>query len=199
VTAEHVLTLDERTTVQRARAGDRRALDSLLAAHSTPAYRFALQILRNQHDAEDATQAAFVKAFSKLNSFDQTRAFGPWLMGIVYHEALNLRRADTTRRAFWQRQPAPPSADDSAEAEALVRAEHRELWHALNRLKDDDRAVLILTSLMGYGEAEASEILGIKRGTLKSRKHNALRKLRDVVEKDFPGLAPEGAPERTRQ
>lgn len=180
--------MSERQWVASARAGDRSGLESLLAAHSTPAFRLALQILRNQADAEDATQAAFVKAFASIERFDPGRAFGPWLLSIVAHEALNMRRADRTRFAFWRKQAETLPRERSVEEVALVRAEHEELWNALNRLKDDDRLVLILSYLMGMGEAETAATLGIKRGTVKSRKFNALKRLRTLVENEFPGL-----------
>lgn len=179
--------LDERHWVRQARAGDRGGMERLLSAYSTPAFRLALQILRNQPDAEDATQAAFVKAFANIKRFDPERPFRPWLLGIVSHEALNLRRADRTRFAFWRKQ-VEKGFEEGVEDVALVRAEHRELWSALNRLKDDDRVVLILTYLVGLSEIETAEALGIKRGTVKSRKHNALSRLRSLVEREFPGL-----------
>ena len=181
----------ERSRVRAARAGDRPAMEELIRAHSDSAFRFALTILRNQSDAEDATQSAFVKAFTNMNRFDPSRRFEPWLLSIVYHEALNLRRADRTRWAFWQRQPKRPGAIESTESAALVRAEHQELWQALNRLKDDDRTILVLSYLLGYGEAETAEVLSIKRGTVKSRKHNALQRLRALVEREYPGLRPD--------
>jgi RNA polymerase sigma factor (sigma-70 family) len=187
----------ERLQVQAARKGDRAAMEALISAHADSAFRFALSILRNQADAEDATQAAFVKAFTNMNKFDERRRFGPWLLSIVYHEALNLLRADRTRWAFWQRQPKRADTGESVESLALVQVEHQQLWEALNRLKDDDRAVLILGYLMGYGEAETAEVLGVKRGTVKSRKHNALQRLRTLVEREFPGLKPEDLVVRT--
>ena len=181
----------ERGRVGAAQAGDRSAMEELIKAHSDSAFRFALTILRNQPDAEDATQAAFVKAFTNMKRFDPSRRFEPWLLSIVYHEALNLRRAEKTRWAFWQRQPKRAEVGESVESAALVRVEHQELWQALSRLKDDDRAVLILSYLLGYSEAETAEVLEIKRGTVKSRKHNALSRLRAIVEREFPGLTPE--------
>jgi DNA-directed RNA polymerase specialized sigma24 family protein len=69
----------------------------LLGAHATQAHRLALHIVRNQVDAEDATQTAFVNAFTNLGRFDERRPFAPWLLRIVAREALKVLRADRTR------------------------------------------------------------------------------------------------------
>jgi RNA polymerase sigma-70 factor (ECF subfamily) len=148
-----------------------------------------LHILRNQADAEDATQNAFVRAFTNLGRFDERRPFAPWLLRIVAREALKVLRAERTRFALWQRQTQVVESQETVESIVLARAEHRDLWSALRRLKTNDQLVLVLTYFMGLGEEDVAVTLGIKRGTVKSRKHNALARLRALVERDFPGLA----------
>lgn len=180
--------MTEQELVRRAKADDRDALAELLGAHTTQAYRLALHIVRNQADAEDATQTAFIKALTNLTRFDERRPFAPWLLRIVIHEALNLKRAERTRLAFWQRHSQVAQSQETVESAVMVRVEHQELWRAVNRLKDDDRLVLTLSYFMGLGEADVAEALGIKRGTVKSRKHNALARLRALVEREFPEL-----------
>ena len=192
--------MTEQDLIRRAKAGNRAAAGELLSAHATQAYRLALHIVRNQADAEDATQTALVRAFANLRRFDEQRPFAPWLLRIVGREALKVLRAERTRLAFWQRQSQVAESQETVESAVMVRVEHEELWRAVNRLKDDDRLVLTLSFFMGLGEADVAEALGIKRGTVKSRKHNALKRLRAVVEREFPGLrvetlggsAPEG-------
>lgn len=61
----------------------------------------------------------------------------------------------------------------------------------MNELKTDDRLLLTLSYFMGLSEADVGAALGIKRGTVKSRKHNALLRLRALVEREFPALRPE--------
>ena len=184
--------MTEPELVRRAKTGDRAAVAELLGTHATQAYRLALHIVGKRADAEDTTQAALVKAFTNLRGFDERRPFAPWLLRIVAHEALNLKRAERTRFAFWQRQAQTVESEETAEAVVLVREEHQELRRALNRLRTDDRLVLALTFFIGLNEEDAAATLGIKRGTVKSRKHNALVRLRAVVERDFPQLQWEG-------
>ncbi len=180
--------MTEQELIRRAKSGDRAAVAELLGTHATQAHRLALHIVRNQADAEDATQTAFVKAFTNLGRFDERRPFAPWLLRIVAREALKVLRAERTRFAFWQRQAPAAESEDPVESAVVVRVEHQELWRAVNRLKDDDRLVLTLSYFMGMSEAEVAEILRIRRGTVKSRKHNALARLRALVEREFPEL-----------
>ena len=187
--------------VRRAKGGDEAAMTELLSVHSQQAYRLALHILRNRADAEDATQNALVKAFTELNRFQQRSSFATWLLRIVTREALNLRRAETTRFAFWQRHQAFEESEATVEAAVMERAEYEDLWRGLHRLKTDDRLVLVLTYFMDLSEADVAATLGIKRGAVKKRKHSARARLRALVERDFreadytaPGRPePEGA------
>ena len=180
--------MTEQDLIRRAKAGNRAAAGELLSAHATQAYRLALHIVRNPADAEDATQTALVRAFTNLRRFDEQRPFAPWLLRIVGREALKVLRAERTRLAFWQHHAQRAESQETVESAVMVRVEHQELWRALNRLKDDDRFVLTLSFFMGLSEADVAEALGIKRGTVKSRKHNALVRLRALVEREFPEL-----------
>ena len=194
--------MTERDLIRRAKAGDESAMSELLGMHTQQAHRLAQHFVRNAADAQDATQNAFVKAFTNLDRFEERRPFAPWLMRIVTREALNLQRAESTRFAFWQRLLQRPEAHESVESIVQVRAQQRDLWRAVNRLKTNDRTVLTLSYFMGMSEAEVADALGIKRGAVKKRKYSALRRLRALVERDFPELSdvvtesrePEGAP-----
>ena len=180
--------MTEQELVRRAKTGNRAALGELLDAHATQAYRVALHILGNKADAEDATQNAFVKAFTQLGRFEERSSFATWLLRIATREALNLQRSQRTRLAFWRRQAQPSDSQETVESVVEIRAEHRDLWSAVTRLKTIDRVVLTLSYFLDMTEAEAAETLGIKRGAVKKRKHTALRRLRTLVEREFPGL-----------
>ena len=174
--------------VRQAKAGDRAAMTELVSAHFTQVHRLAFHILRSEADAEDATQNAFLKAFTHLRRFDEQRSLAPWLLRIVTREALMIRRAERTRFAFWQRWAQKERDDESVESAVVVRSEHRELWWAINQLKTNDRLVLTLSYFMGMSEADIAVTLDIKPGTVKSRKHNALLRLRAIVGQSYPWL-----------
>ena len=183
--------VSETELIRRAKSDDRAAMTELLNAHAEQSYRVALHILRNETDAEDATQNAFIRAFTNLGRFEEGRPFSPWLLRIVTRESLMIRRAERTRLAFWQRHAQGEESQTSVESIVQVRVEHRELWRAVNRLKTDDRTVLTLSYFMGMSEAEVAESLSIKKGAVKKRKHTAVKRLRALVKSEFPELAHE--------
>ena len=94
---------DDRAAVRRARDGDESAYAELLARHRDRVFSFLLRLLGSSQDAEDVAQEAFVKAFSRLDSYDPARPFISWLFGIAHHAALDHLRA---------RRPAALSLDD---------------------------------------------------------------------------------------
>ena len=177
--------------IRRAKSDDRAAMAELLNAHAGQAYGLALHILRNEANAEDATQNAFIRAFTNLGRFQEGRPFSPWLLRIVSREALRVLRAERARSAFWQRHAQGEESQTSVESIVQVRVEHRELWRAVNRLKTDDRTVLTLGYFMGMSDLEVAETPGVKKGAAKKRKHSALRRLRTLIEPEFPELAHE--------
>ena len=186
--------------IRRAKSEDRAAMAELLNAHAEQSYGLALHILRNEADAEDATQNALIRAFTNLGRFQEGRPFSPWLLRIVSREALRVLRAERTRFAFWHHQARDEESGTTVESIVQVRAEHRELWRAVNRLKSDDLTVLTLSYFMGMSDIEVAETLGVKKGAAKKRKHSAIKRLRALVEREFPELgddairhtAPEG-------
>jgi RNA polymerase sigma factor (sigma-70 family) len=173
--------VNEPELVSLARGGDRAAMASLVSAHAPAAQRLALHLARNRADAEDAVQAAFVKAFTHLHQFDTSRPFEPWLLRIVGNEVRRTRRDETFRWRFWQARRIPEASTETTEATALVRLEHAALYEALGRLRDDDRLLITLTYFLGQSEAQLATTLGVPRGTVKSRKHHALKRLGEAL------------------
>src|SRR5213595_3999494 len=174
--------LEETELVARAQRGDIAAYEELTRMYQGIAFQIAYLIAGNAADAEEAAQDGFVKAWRALGRFRQGAPFRPWLLAIVANEARNRRRSAGRREALVLRAAAErrPSAGAASPLEAAVlRTERRdELLAALERLSDDDRAVLGCRHLLGLGEEETAAALGIRRGTVKSRTSRALVRLR---------------------
>jgi RNA polymerase sigma-70 factor (ECF subfamily) len=175
------LSVNEPELVTAARGGDRAAMASLVSVHAPAAQRLALHLARNRADAEDAVQAGFVKAFTHLHQFDIRRPFQPWLLRIVANEVRRMRRDEASRWRFWQSRRVPKSSPETTEATVLVRLEHAALHTAVATLRHDDRLLITLAYFLGQSEAELATTLGVPRGTVKSRKHHALRRLREAL------------------
>ena len=172
----------EADLVARARRGDGDAYDQLVRAHQDIAFRTAWLVSGSAADAEDAAQEAFVKAWRALGRFREGAPFRPWLLAIVANEARNRRRSAGRREALVLRAAAERRPSDGAASPpeaAVLRAERRDvLLAALERLSDDDRAVLSCRHLLSLSEEETAAALGIRRGTVKSRTSRALERLR---------------------
>jgi RNA polymerase sigma-70 factor (ECF subfamily) len=176
---------DDATLANRARRGDERAFEELVRIYQGLAYRTAYLLTGSATDAEDAAQIGFVKAWTALPRFRPGAPFKPWLLRIVANEAHNRRRSAGRRAALALRATAaqpPEDAAPSPEGAALGRERREELLAAVNRLDERDRDILTCRYFLELSEEETSEVLGIRRGTVKSRTARALERLRAVVD-----------------
>lgn len=157
------------------------AYEELVRQHQAVAIRTA-HLFAPDGDAEDAVQEAFVKAHAALGRFRSGSPFRPWILRIVANEARNRRRSAGRRAGLALRSAEDRRPDDAAPSpESAVLAAEQRAWllAGLNALRDDDREVIAARYLLDLSEAEAAEVLGVPRGTVKSRLSRALRRLRD--------------------
>lgn len=158
--------------MRAAREGSGEAAEALVSRHWDRAYRVAFAILGDAHLAEDVTQEALVALLSTLGRFDTRRPFEPWLHRIVANRALDCARS-RARREELPRLVAP-SVSEPASDPALV--------EALLKLPEDQRTVVVLRHITGYGISEIARMLGIRRGTVGSRLRRGLDQLRTQLE-----------------
>lgn len=172
----------EETLVERARRGDPAAFEELVLAYQSLAFRTAFVIAGDAADAEEATQDAFVKAHRALGRFRSGEPFRPWLLTIVANEARNRRRARGRRTALALRAAAEPGAPAEDPEEVALATERRErVLTAVEGLRDDDRDILACRYFLELSEVETAGVLGIARGTVKSRAHRALARLQEEL------------------
>ena len=155
-------------------------------------YRMARSILRNDAEAEDAVQAAYLNAFRGLAGFRYESSLGTWLTRILINEALAIARARKPALA-----PGPgdqtllggqvipfPLADAGPDPERAMAHDIRAaLEGAIDELPEAFRSVLVARVIEGMSVEETAEILGIRAETVKTRLHRARRLLRIAVEK----------------
>jgi RNA polymerase sigma factor (sigma-70 family) len=177
--------------IDRARRGDVMAYEELVRRHQAVAVRTA-HLFAPDGDAEDAVQEAFVKAHAALGRFRAGSPFRPWLLRIVANEARNRRRSAGRRAGLALRSAEDRRPDDAAPSpESAVLARERRGWllAGVNALRDDDREVIAARFFLELSEAEAATLLGLPRGTVKSRLSRALGRLRDRLAVDERGPA----------
>lgn len=181
----------EQDLIRRAQRGEIAAFDTLVRAYETPAFRAAYLITRDEHDAADAAQEAFVRAFRALESFRLGEPFRPWLMRIVTNQALNRIQAVKRRTGMTERyaQTVDAAMESPNVQRALETREKNELLvRAVGRLKPDEQALITLRYFIELPEVEVAQTLDIPQGTVKSRLHRTLSKLREIIRTEFPDL-----------
>ena len=180
--------------VVRARKGSEAAWEALTREHQAAVFRLAYLLLGDADEAEDVAQDAFIRAYRALDRFDQNLPLRPWLLGITTNLARNRRRSAgrylAAMRRWVQALPAPVTY---AEFENAAEWEAEILRQAVRRLSATDQEVISMRYFLEMSEAETAQALGVAQGTVKSRTHRALGRLRAVVEREFPGLREERA------
>lgn len=190
--------LPDETLVALARRGDEGAVRALVARHNGRLFRIARGVTRDDAEAEDVVQEAYVRAFTRLGSFRGEAGFATWLTRIALNEALGrLRRRrpeadlseiddadpDGGRLIMFPLTPAPASP----EAETGREEVRKVLERAVDGLPDRFRLVLVLRDLEGLDTGETAARLGLRAETVKTRLHRARKLMRAAVEQ---ALAP---------
>lgn len=136
-------------------------------------------------------QISFFKAYRALDGFRDGSSFRPWLLRIVANETRNTVRSAKRLRAAVERSAALETdllreqGDDDPASSALSRERRAELLDALRGLSEPHRLVVTCRYLLDLDEEETSAVLGWPRGTVKSRLHRALRRLRERLENNL--------------
>ena len=137
------------------------------------------------------TQDAFLKAYTALDRFRGEAPFRPWILRIVANEAKNRRRSSHRREQLTLRLAEDrPSGDAAPSPEAVVleRTTTERLLAAVSALPERDRLVVAYRYLVELSEEETATVLGVRRGTVKSRLSRALARLRaSLTAEDLDG------------
>ena len=161
------------------RAGDTDAYAVLVRRHAAVAMRTAA-LLGAGSDTEDVVQEALVKAYRSLGRFHLDRPFRPWLLRIVANEARNAHRSAVRRSAREERDArALTTWLDDVSVDVTDREAKEQVLAAVGRLSDPLRRVVVCRYLLELDEAETAVVLGVPRGTVKSRLSRGLGRLRD--------------------
>jgi RNA polymerase sigma-70 factor, ECF subfamily len=189
----------DRLLVDRFKSGDEAAFNEMVSRYWDRIYGMVHQLLRNQQDAEEVTQDAFIRAHRGLVNFRGDAAFSTWL----YQIATNLAR---NRYWYWWRRKRdktvsfdqPVSDDNSTPLSEVFSTEMdtpgditvtQELVDhiavGMEKISAKHREILILRNVKNMAYEEIAEVLGISVGTVKSRIARARESLRDTIGEDF--------------
>ncbi len=180
--ASHVL-------LERARSGDRQALEDLLARHQTQVYRFGLKMCRNPEDAEDVLQDTLLAMARGVRDFRGASSISTWLYTIARSYCIKKRRRskfapaethslETSADVNASRLADPARSPDEAFADGEVR---RALEEAIALLEPKYREVLLLRDEEGLTAPEVAQVLGVSVQAVKSRLHRARLQVRERI------------------
>jgi RNA polymerase sigma-70 factor (ECF subfamily) len=189
----------DRLLVDRFKGGDQSAFDEMVTRYWDRIYAMVNQLLRNQQDAEEVTQDAFIRAHRGLVNFRGESAFSTWL----YQIATNLAR---NRYWYWWRRKrdksvsfdAPIGPDNDTTLAELIPAELEtpedatvtqelvtSIATGMEKLSAKHREILVLRNIKNLSYEEIAVILGISVGTVKSRIARARESLRAKLGMEF--------------
>ncbi len=170
---------EEMAWIQRARAGDQEAFTRLVEAYQTPVYNLAYRMLGNAVEAEDAAQETFLRAYTRLNTYDSDRKFSSWLLAITSHHCIDRLRQ---RRLGWlSLDELPPwrwLASSSQPEEVVIRREERgEVRQLLDQLPPHYRATVVLHYWYDLSYQEIAEAMETTESAVKSTLYRARQML----------------------
>ena len=186
---------DEGDLIARLRAGEPRSYEELVRTHGGRMLAVARRIARDEQDAEDCVQEAFLRTFRGIERFEARAALGTWLHRIVVNVALGRVRAANRHnecaiedlapefdadgcRLEGRHEISPDEVLESAEIRARVRG-------CIARLPEPFRNVLLLRDVEGLNTAEAATVLRISAGAVKVRLHRARAALKVLLEQEL--------------
>jgi RNA polymerase sigma-70 factor (ECF subfamily) len=190
---------DEERLVERLRARDERAFETLVRTHGGRLLNVARRFLKDESDAQDALQEAFVSAFRSIDRFQGQARLSTWLHRIVVNAALMKLRKQRRLREEPLDDLLPRYSDDGHPVDPAVawrqmpddpveREQTRRLVRdSIDRLPNAHRTVLLLRDIEELSTSEAADLLGITPNAVKVRLHRARQALRELLDRQLRG------------
>jgi RNA polymerase sigma-70 factor (ECF subfamily) len=197
--------LGDARLVQLALQRDAVAFRTIMERHNRRLYRLARAVMRNDSEAEDVVQEAYVRAFTSLDQFRGDSGLATWLSRIVLNEALGRirrRRPTVDLAAVEDRQPSPaqiipfPLASPQLDPERAMaqREVQRILERAIDDLPEAFRTVLVARVIEGMSVKETADAFGLRAETVKTRLHRARSLLKEALEKQVGSVLTDAFP-----
>jgi len=174
--------------VRAAQSGDPAAFEELVRRYRPRIFALALHLTGRRSDADDITQDAFLRAYSKINEFEGRSQFFTWLYRIALHRALNVKRDQGRRRSVDVDDPRVAAAvevdamGDPRRAIELTDV-YSHLLAAFDLISPVLRTTVVLTVLQGLSYKEAAIVLDSTEGTIAWRVHEARAQMRVAMER----------------
>jgi RNA polymerase sigma-70 factor (ECF subfamily) len=181
--------IPDATIVERVLTGDSALFELLMRRYNRLLYRLARGILRDDDEARDVVQAAYIRAYYHLEQFRGPAGFKGWLARIAVNEALGRARRASSIAEADRHMLSHPDFGAEPESAASSRDLLRILQAAIDRLPQDFRQVFMLRGVEQLSIAETAELLEIKPATVKTRFHRARQMLQELLHRKLDDVA----------
>jgi len=184
--------LDERTIIQKIIAGDKNAFEDLVIANQKNVYNLALKMTKNEDDALDISQEAFIKAYRNLRKFRGDSKFSVWLYRLTYNICIDFLRKQSKEKVISldfeddSGDVSPieiPDVRNLPEDSAVRREVRKTIAESFSDLPQKHRDVLVMREVNSMSYEEIAETLMVNVGTVKSRIARARMSLADILVK----------------
>lgn len=177
--------MKDEEVVQRVLTGETELFEIIMRRYNQRLYRVARAVLRNDDDAEDVMQDAYVRAYEHLYQFAGKAAFATWLTRIALHEALARKKRrgrtdelDALQEVKGDSMPMLKSSSPGPEEETAQNQMRHLLEDAIQSLPESYRVVVVLREVEELDVAETAATLGVSEAVVKTRLHRAHAMLR---------------------
>lgn len=161
--------------VIRCQQGEKEAFGLIVELWQKALLIFALRYLDQETDARDAVQETWISVIKGLNKLQNPSLFVSWLFRILTNKCVDrIRKKQTKERLLKNANVKPESSEISNESESLSQA--------IQRLSDEHKILIVLRFGQGLQIGQIAAMLNIAEGTVKSRLHRALTRLREILE-----------------
>lgn len=189
---------DEQIWLEEARDGNKEAFGRLIEAYQTPVFNLAYRMLSNADEAEQAAQEAFIRAWTRLDSYNPDHKFSTWLLSITSNYCIDLIRK-RRKQLLSIDGPLPPhpaltsERSKGPEAQAVQSEENDVVQDLLDTLPEEYRETVVLRYWYDMSYDEIADVMKTSVSAIKSRLFRARRQLADTGME--MGLAPAPEPE----
>jgi RNA polymerase sigma-70 factor (ECF subfamily) len=184
----------EEKLIKKAQKGNIKAFEKLILQHEDHIYAIALKVLKNEADAYDAAQEICLKIYQKIDQFKFESAFSTWVHRLAVNTAIDEYRKlkRKLQKEYSYDQPITEDGStmkdfiqdtgDTPESNIVRQEQIQMVWEALEKLKDQQKNIIIMKDLQGQSYQEISESLQLNMGTVKSRLARSRIALKNVLQ-----------------
>lgn len=167
--------------VRKARLGDKDSFAEVYRQIANDLYKISLYTLGSAHDAQDVVSETFIEAYKGIKNLRDENSFKPWIMRILSIRCKRKIKQYITKRDQLDIDDFLDLSEDETSLEESS-SNRIALVHALQKLTPQERQIVVYTVIQGYTVRETAEFLGAPQGTISSKLHRTLKKMRKQME-----------------